>query len=341
MEIVRVYDIPSYVKGKDSSEALFFGESDSLEYGINTFTNHQATSIVFDSSIYDSKQILISLEKAKIIVVNSLPFFETFSKELASQKKKGKTIFIWDGVFWDYSPYAESFTAVLTCVTHFVEKYQALDIPAHLLTFSFDSRILEHVGSIPFDQREDKPLFMGTINVGKSAHFKRLKLLYDLRNSIDLKINFGPQKFKKLLYLLLTKPALGLKYAALIQKAKPAVFGRDYFAALGSRKYIINNHLDIGGTAGNIRLFESTGMGALLFTDYLPELENLFDLHKEIAVFKDSGELLDRLEEITCNSENAKRIARLGSEKTLEVHSVENRVHRFMDIIKFYGYAID
>ncbi|GAB5558171.1 MAG: hypothetical protein SchgKO_23840 [Schleiferiaceae bacterium] len=334
MEIVRIYQIPDFAKA--GSDSLFFGESDSLEYGINQYSNHSACSILFDEHSYDRAKILDSLEAAEVIIVNSLPFFKTFKKELAELKAKGKLVFVWDGVFWDYSENKDSFTAILTCVTNFVDKYQKLSIHAHLLTFSFDSRIHEQIPPVPYKERKDRPIFMGTINVGKSAHFNRLRLLFDLRNQIEMKVNFGPDKWKKFLFLLLTKPILGLKYGALILSAKPAVFGRDYFSELGSRKYVINNHLDIGGTAGNIRLFETTGMGALLITDYLPELENLFDLDREIKVFRDPKRLRAQLKDITSHPELVEKIAAAGFEKTSTQHSVKNRVERFLSIVSQY-----
>ncbi len=77
-------------------------------------------------------------------------------------------------------------------------------------------------------------------------------------------------------------------------------------------------------------------MGAVLCTDYLPELENLFDLDEDISVFKSSQELRRKLKELSSDSKKAESIAHGGFEKTHSDHSVQNRVHRFIEIVNQY-----
>ena len=45
-------------------------------------------------------------------------------------------------------------------------------------------------------------------------------------------------------------------------------------------KYVINKHIEDTEYAGNMRLFEGTGSGCLLITDYKRDLEKLFHIDR-------------------------------------------------------------
>jgi len=77
-------------------------------------------------------------------------------------------------------------------------------------------------------------------------------------------------------------------------------------------------------------------MGAVLCTDYLPELEKLFELDSEITVFNHSSELLEKIRMLQSTPEVSSAMAQRGFEKTQRIHSVENRVHRFFAIVNQY-----
>ena len=62
---------------------------------------------------------------------------------------------------------------------------------------------------------------------------------------------------------------------------------------LKKSKILINKHIEDTEYAGNMRLFEATGCGSMLITDYKKDLENLFVLDDEIIVFNSNDELFD------------------------------------------------
>ena len=56
----------------------------------------------------------------------------------------------------------------------------------------------------------------------------------------------------------------------------------------------LNSHIDMAGReAGNMRLFEATGVGAFLLTDFKDNLHTLFAPDREVAVWRSIDECLD------------------------------------------------
>ena len=72
--------------------------------------------------------------------------------------------------------------------------------------------------------------------------------------------------------------------------ASRASYGR----CLGEREYDIllrsqitlNHHGDVAPYANNCRLFEATGAGAMLLTDWKANLQDMFDVGREVAAYR-------------------------------------------------------
>ena len=59
----------------------------------------------------------------------------------------------------------------------------------------------------------------------------------------------------------------------------------------------LNIHIDVaGGFAGNMRMYEATGCGSLLFTEMTDNLPQIFDIKKEVVGYTDQDDLEKKLE---------------------------------------------
>ena len=103
---------------------------------------------------------------------------------------------------------------------------------------------------------------------------------------------------------------------------------------LKKTKILINKHIEDTEFAGNMRLFEGTGLGCLLITDKKKGLEELFIPDKELVVFKNSIDLIDKLNFYLSNKEKLFKIAENGQKKTLLLHNYKNRVDQLDFFIK-------
>jgi len=117
---------------------------------------------------------------------------------------------------------------------------------------------------------------------------------------------------------------------AISRVLRPSVFGTDMFRELAASQLTLNIHIDVaGGHAGNIRLFEATGVGTCLLTEHADNIGELFEPGKELVTFRSREELLERLQWLLQHPQEAERIGRAGQARTLSSYTVERM---FQDI---------
>ena len=107
------------------------------------------------------------------------------------------------------------------------------------------------------------------------------------------------------------------------------VWGDDLQQLFSRSKIVLNiTRTDFFGaeTGVNLRLFEALAAGCFLLTDYCEEIEDLFELGKEIEVFRSSGELVDKVCYYLEHDDERLAIARRGHEKFLKNHTWRSRV---------------
>ena len=72
--------------------------------------------------------------------------------------------------------------------------------------------------------------------------------------------------------------------ASIRKRYQGPAFGRDLYRILSTSRITVNCHIDVAGQfADNMRLFEATGAGTLLITDWKVNLHNVFELGKEVG----------------------------------------------------------
>jgi len=84
------------------------------------------------------------------------------------------------------------------------------------------------------------------------------------------------------------------------------------------------------------RLFHATGAGAMALNEYCPELEDLFDIGKEIITFEYGNleEFKDKLSWYISHDSERVQIARAGYERARKQHTVSARIKQILDIVR-------
>jgi len=118
------------------------------------------------------------------------------------------------------------------------------------------------------------------------------------------------------------------------QATHPAVFGLEMFKLLRKAKITFNIHGDGAGEyAGNMKLFEATGVGSCLVTDNKKNIAELFDTNQEIVIFNNVDECIEKINWLLNNEEERQKIAKKGQQRTLKDHTVEKRCELIIEII--------
>jgi spore maturation protein CgeB len=81
-----------------------------------------------------------------------------------------------------------------------------------------------------------------------------------------------------------------------------------------------------------MRLFEATGVGAFLLTDFKDNLDTLFAPDREVAVWRSTGDCLDAIGRAIADDKGRAEIARGGQAKTMAQHTYR---HRTAEILGF------
>jgi len=84
------------------------------------------------------------------------------------------------------------------------------------------------------------------------------------------------------------------------------------------------------------RLFQAVGAGAMVLNEYTPELDDLFEVGKEIITFEfgDFEDLRDKLSWYICHNEERNRVARAGYERGRKQHTFSARIQQIFDIVR-------
>lgn len=110
------------------------------------------------------------------------------------------------------------------------------------------------------------------------------------------------------------------------------VWGREMYEVLRRSKITLNHHGDVAPYANNCRLFEATGMGALLVTDWKANLSELFEVGKEVVAYRSTEECADMIRHYLKDEEGRMAISRAGQARTLRDHTYRRRMQEFVDI---------
>jgi spore maturation protein CgeB len=98
-------------------------------------------------------------------------------------------------------------------------------------------------------------------------------------------------------------------------------YGLDLYRALRSGRMVVNQELPSRTHGGiSLRIFESTGVGALTIAAQNPDVEPFFVRDREVVSYRGSTGLIERIDYFLANPEQGSTIAKLGQERCLTTH---------------------
>ncbi len=208
------------------------------------------------------------------------------------------------------------FDVLFTCAPHFVERFRKTGVAAYYQPLSFDERLLPL--SMPFNNRPIEVSFVGGLS---NLHVNSYALLETLAKRTPLYV-WG--------YGVNTLPT----DSAVRSRHQGEAWGRDMFKVLGQSKITVNRHGEIAENyACNMRLFEATGCGALLITDYKDNLQDLFDIGKEVVAYRSPDECATLIQYYIRHPDEAEKIARAGQERTFKDHTYRIRMNKTSELL--------
>lgn len=213
--------------------------------------------------------------------------------------------------------YHEGYDAVVSSLPNFVEHFKRLGVKSFLNRLAFEPSILEQMPKI---ERNIDVAFFGSIT---AKHLDRLALMEKLAQTFDLKI-WGniDKKFLK-------------RNSVLQRTIHPPLWGSEMYRMMQKTKIIVNHHIEIAENyANNMRLYEATGMGCLLITDWKDNLAEIFEPEVEVVTYKTEEECREKIQYYLHNEEARAKIALAGQKRSLETHTYRNRAHELIQLFE-------
>lgn len=209
---------------------------------------------------------------------------------------------------------------IVSSFPHFAEDFSRQGMASVYQPLAFDRRVWDR---LPKAGRPHGVTFVGGIS---PAHAAGTAFLEKLAGGLPSMRFFG-------------YGCGSLPPASPIRKAHGGeAWGLEMFSLLAASAITVNRHIDVAGrNANNMRLFEATGCGALLVTDYKDNLHELFEIGEEVVAYRSPEECLDLIRYYQAHPGEAERIARAGQERTFREHSY---ILRMRDSAVFLGEAL-
>jgi hypothetical protein len=117
-------------------------------------------------------------------------------------------------------------------------------------------------------------------------------------------------------------------------RLKPALFGLDMYQAVADSVGVLNIHADSSTTfASNMRLFETTGAGGCLLTDWKENLKDLFEPDREVVTYRSAQELAEKARWLVDHPAEAAAIGRAAQARACSAHGFSQRAKELRAIV--------
>jgi spore maturation protein CgeB len=262
-----------------------------------------------------------------------------FIKKIRSSIPELKLIISWDGVdLKDINLYSSA-DIVFTPVNSITNNYRNLGLKSFTLPFAFEKTIINKISTRSLSADLS---FVGSVYLGKGSHIQRKEYLFELMKvgfndfNISGSCDVFDNLFSKQMFSLIKNEGFFALWEAYKLKmvSRGSLYGINMYNKFANSKIVFNSHIDLAGSnAGNIRMFEATGVGSCLLTDFKENITDYFKIDEEIVVYRTKAELIDKVSFLLKNQNKLREIAIAGQKRTLANHNYENRSKRLLEII--------
>lgn len=204
------------------------------------------------------------------------------------------------------------FDLIATSFPHYVERFRALGIDSVYLPIAFHAPILNEVPGDPAQARPHAAVFAGGVHPRVHPAGTALVERLSAAGLVDV-WGYGADELD---------PG-----SPILERHHGEAWGLDMYRVLARSRVVVNRHIEAAeGFANNMRLFETTGMGALLLTERAPNLPDLFAAGEEVETYASEAELVEKLHHYAAHPEAAVPIAAAGQRRTLGEHTYARRI---------------
>ncbi len=209
------------------------------------------------------------------------------------------------------------FDVLFTSFPHYVDAFQKAGVRAFYLPLAFDERMIP-----PSVDRDIEISFVGGARQMATHWTRGTNMLEEVAHQLGGRFRwFGYGQ---------TDPGLS---AALRACWVGPAWGREMYGIYSRSKIVINRHGEVAaGFANNLRMFEATGVGAMLMTEEAPNLSGLFP-PGSVATYAGGSDLCERIRFFLDRPERLAEIAIAGQAVTMTEHTYSIRMEAVSGVL--------
>jgi hypothetical protein len=258
--------------------------------------------------------LLAQIEEFKPDLVLSQDVFYVDARLASVITQIGRPILI--GQVGVAPPLAEDWRAydmIVSQLGSVVKFFRNRNVRSEVIPLAFEPALLDALPDAP--PRTIDVSFVGSVT---SSHQRRVALLEAIARHCDLKL-YGTG-------------IRGLPSSSPLHNCyEGEVWGTDMYQVLRASRVSLNAHLDPPfDDAGNMRLFEATGVGSFLLTDAARNLDHLFKPGQEVATWTSVDDCLSKIAAALKDDGFRTAVARAGQRRTLFHHTYRHRAETLL-----------
>ena len=264
--------------------------------------------------------LLAQVEEMRPDLIINQSIFAIGPETMRLLKANGRTLVAQHGVALPKGVDLSAYDFGVSMLPWVVDRFREQGLPGEQVHLAFEPSLLERLGPAP--ARDIELSFVGNI---ASGHGTRIKLLERIA-----------ERFPIALWL----PSLnGLPANSPLRKYHMGeAWGRSMYDVLRRSRIVWNSHIDDARDfAGNMRLFEATGVGSFLMTDNKSNLGSILVPGEEVSAYDSADDCLDKIEYYLKSHDDREQIAQRGQARTLGQHTYRNRVEQILGLVARYG----
>jgi len=208
---------------------------------------------------------------------------------------------------------------VLSSFPHFVDRFRREGLQSEHFKLGFGPRVREHL----VQGKHYPVVFVGSLS---ASHQGRTKFLERIAAAVPLDV-WGPGA-----ETLHSDSPLRARHHG-------EAWALDMYRVLHQADLVLNHHIDLAEDyANNMRLYEATGVGSLLVTDWKKNLDRIFEPGREVVPYHDADEAIELIKYYLDHPDEQKQIAAGGQQRTLREHTYSERMKELSSILeKIFG----
>ncbi len=208
----------------------------------------------------------------------------------------------------------QNYDLMISSFPHYVEYFRAQGLNSQYLRWAFEPRVLEKMENT----EAGGVVFVGGLS---RQHQERINLLEAIAAKQPLEFwGYGVES---------------LDADSPLRKAyRGSAGGLKMYQLLRNAKIAINHHINAAENfANNMRLYEASGVGTMVLTDYKQNLNGLFEVGKEVVAYRSFDECREMIAHYLSHEPERESIARAGQQRTLREHTYYHRMQELIDIL--------